>query len=76
MDTHRFLAGAQRCVDCGTLQANVGQTACPGPPHGTEILRPEPARREYAANDADAISTRLQELQAERDVAMNTPSKD
>jgi hypothetical protein len=77
MTAHDFPDGAERCIHCSTLRANVGQTACPGPQrHDATPLQPEPARREYAIEDYDEIGKRRAELKAERAAAMNDPAKE
>lgn len=74
MSEHLFPDDAERCQHCGTLKSNTMQTICPGQqgiptPSG---LMPEPALRQRAADDADAISTHLARLKAERAAAWNT----
>ncbi len=72
---HAFPDGAERCIHCGTLATLPGLTACPGAQgRGTERqLRPEPARRVYAVDDAEIIHGRLLERETERLEALNRP---
>ena len=79
---HEFPDGddpAKRCVHCGTtwsMHEAMAQPCVPRRPQGGEALRPEPARREYAVDDADVIGARLIELRAERDAAINRVEPD
>ena len=75
MSGHQFIANADHCVHCGTLKTNSGcQTVCPGPQRRDMVLRPEPARREYAVEDIETIHARLAELRAEQQAAINQVS--
>lgn len=47
-------------------------TPCPQSPVAPSALMHEPQRREPAVDDADTIHRRIQELRAEREVALNT----
>ena len=72
MSEHSFPEGQEHCTHCGTWKGNPQRTICPGGHVPASELRPEPARREFAADDADAIHARLAELKAERAAAANT----
>jgi len=74
---HEFEPLSQRCVHCGTTSVHHARVAQPCVPQwGKEALRPEPARREYAVEDAATISARIAEFRAERDMILNAPAKD
>lgn len=63
-----------RCVRCGALKPGEHSTCVPRRAE-VSVLRPEPARREYAIDDTETISGRIAELRAESEAAAN-PSVD
>jgi hypothetical protein len=75
---HESSPGNPRCIHCGTLFANHAKVPQPCVPRwsGTEALRPEPARREYAIDDIETIHARLVELEADRRAVLYRPAED
>ena len=64
---HDFSPSDQRCVHCGTKREHHEAAAQPCPRRSAvaaEAARPEPFLRTPAADDIDAIYTRIQELRA------------
>lgn len=69
-------AGGRVCIYCGTTRRQDGSiseglTCVHRLAHPPGAPRPEPARREYAIDDAETISRRLGELSAERTEILN-----
>ena len=67
-----------RCLWCGAAQAESGgwgERTCIERDDGITAseIRPEPARRQFAFEDFDAIGGRVAELKRERDAALNKP---
>lgn len=73
---HVFENGAKYCTICGTnyTQAAVGFTCIwrDVPDSRCGAIRPEPALRTIAAEDAETISARIAELRKEQEVVWNT----
>ena len=69
---HEVINGT--CKWCFAVNPDLaeGQNTCIArwPISGNQGLRPEPALRPRAADNADTISARLTELRAERDAAL------
>jgi hypothetical protein len=69
---HDAVADGGACVHCGAAQITGGGwgiRTCLGRDDGQGEMRSEPAKRQYAVYDADAISHRIAELRAETDRA-------
>lgn len=70
-----------RCLWCGAapvagLGSGYGDKTCISRDDGIDgaTLHPEPRRRQFAHEDAEAISGRLAELRGEREAALNRSS--
>jgi hypothetical protein len=78
---HEWDAASERCVHCGTLKAlheAKPQNCTPrwqteASPRATNTGQ---STGDFAADDADVISARLKELQAERLAAQNEPGEE
>jgi hypothetical protein len=73
MSEHVFSPMDNRCIHCGTTKEHHERTPqpCPRRAEAPSSLRPEPAERKLAADDADTIHARLQELRAAREAGWN-----
>lgn len=70
MKNHYAPEGEKFCIHCGVVMPGGGKT-CIEQPEAVSVLRPAPARRVLAAEDADAISARIAELRRLRDEVLN-----
>lgn len=61
-----------RCKHCGAVNPTELETCIMRSGPASAMVMPEPARREYAIEDFDAIGARLAELRRERETAMNS----
>jgi hypothetical protein len=73
MSEHDFSPSDQRCIHCGTLREHHENKPqlCPRRVEAPTSLCPEPAQREYAADDQNTIADRLAELHAEKTAGLN-----
>jgi len=67
---HPLPGGGVRCVHCGAPMGTPYEYSCLDRRSGE---KPPRARTPSAIDDNDAISTRLAELQKEREAALNAP---
>ncbi len=73
MQAHECVDGF--CLHCGAT-APATNCLCLDRPAPVSGLMPEPARRQHASEDFDAIGARLAELAKEREAVRNRPAED